>query len=307
MCHSNLDINILNHKQLFGWGKNNPSTRLFTLSQGQYEIKFPRGFGIPVYSSEPLSLTTQVLNLNHNDINAKIRHKIIFSYIHDSELKMPMKPLFQISAYGLKLLEGEEGYFNVKHPDEEIHGKSCLIGENANTNTLYDSFRRQFAGHWVIKPGIEVNHTVATKLLKVPYDTTIHYIAIHLHPFAESLELKDLTRGEIVFKSNVTGYKNKIGINSVEYYSSETGIPLYKDHEYQIISTYNNTSEENQDSMAVMFLYVLDKEFKGSQPALKRLGLKGESRTIPYVTNYQCSFTCDLVKNFGVIQSLHVF
>jgi len=262
MCHSNLDFNVGNHKKLFGWKYNNPTTRLFTLSQGQFEVRFPEGFGFPMMSDEQFSLTTQVLNLNHPDKQFKLRHKISFEYIKDTELKDPLKPLFMISAYGLKLLEGKDGYFNVAHASEEQHGESCLIGENADASVLKDRYQRKFAGHWVVKPGREVNNTHATKMLNVPYDTTIHYIAVHLHPFAESLELKDLTTGKTVFKSDVEWEKGKIGIKKVQYYSSKEGIPIYKDHEYQLISVYNNTTDEDQDSMAVMFLYVLDKEFQ---------------------------------------------
>jgi hypothetical protein len=262
ICHSNLDLDIITHRELFGWRKNNPTVRLFTLSQGQTEIKFPEGFGIPILSTEPLDLTTQVLNLNDPKNKFEVRHKITFTYIRDSELDRPMKPLMVVSAYGLKLLDGEDGYFDVGHASEDEHGASCLIGENADNKVYTDSFKRTFTGHWVVKPGREVNHTLATRLLVVPYDTTVHYIAVHLHPFAESLELKDLTTGETVYKSNVTGAKDRIGIENVDYFSSEEGIPLYKDHEYQIVSVYNNTSDEDQDSMAVMFLYVLDKEFR---------------------------------------------
>ncbi|MGE4605458.1 MAG: hypothetical protein AAEJ52_01805 [Myxococcota bacterium] len=38
--------------------------------------------------------------------------------------------------------------------------------------------------------------------------------------------------------------------------SSADGIPIYRDHEYELISTYNNTSGVDQDAMATMFLYV---------------------------------------------------
>lgn len=59
----------------------------------------------------------------------------------------------------------------------------------------------------------------------------------------------------------MTGFNNSIGIDQVDYYSSALGIPLYKDHEYELLSVYNNTTSYDQDVMAVMFLYVLDKEF----------------------------------------------
>ncbi len=263
MCHSNLDFDIGNHSKIMGWKKNNSSSRLFTLSQGQFEIKFPEGYGIPILSEEKLSLTTQVLNLNDAENKHQVRHKVTIDHVNDSDLDAPMKALFPVSAYGLKLLEGDDGHFNVKNADEK-HGKGCLVGENADTSDYKDKFNRSFTGHWVVKPGREVNHTLVTEILNVPYDTTIHYIAVHLHPFAESMELKDLTTGETVFRSNVVGTANRIGIESVEYYSSQEGIPIYKDHEYQVISVYNNTSDEDQDSMAVMFLYLLDKEFNYS-------------------------------------------
>ena len=262
MCHSNLDIDIAKHKELFGWEKNNPSGRLFTLSQGQLEIEFPEGFGIPILSTEPLSLVTQVLNLNDPNSTYQVRHKITFKFIRDIDLKTPMKPLIQIAAIGLKLLNGKDGYFNVANANEDTHGPGCSVGQNADSRIMEDQFDRKFTLHWVVDPGREVNHTLATKYMNVAYDTTIHYIAVHLHPYAESLELKDLTTGNTVFKSKTRLAKDRIGIEEVEHYSSENGIPLYKDHEYQLISVYNNTSNEDQDSMATMFMYVLDREFK---------------------------------------------
>ena len=42
------------------------------------------------------------------------------------------------------------------------------------------------------------DRTLVTELMSLPYDTTVHYIAVHLHPFAESLELIDLTTGKNV-------------------------------------------------------------------------------------------------------------
>jgi hypothetical protein len=98
--------------------------------------------------------------------------------------------------------------------------------------------------------------------MNLPFDTKVHYIAVHLHPFARSLELRDLTDGRVIFKSRVRAARNRIGIESVDYLSSKEGIPVYKNHEYELVSIYDNTTKENVDSMAVMFLYVEDKEFR---------------------------------------------
>ena len=98
--------------------------------------------------------------------------------------------------------------------------------------------------------------------MKVPFDTTVHFIAVHLHPFAESATLTDLTLETDVFHSRARGPENQIGLTSVESFVSETGVPIFQGHEYELKSIYENTTGENQDSMAVMFLYVLDKEFR---------------------------------------------
>ena len=259
MCHSNLDFDVQKHRQTFRWQKN-ASRRLFTLSQGQFVIEFPEGFGIPILSNEALSLTTQVLNLSIDDRKFKVRHNVAVDFVREKNLTAPMKPLFMKAANGLVLLEGTIGYYAEGSPDESVHGPGCLIGENASSRVRKDQFGRSFTGHWVVKPGREVHHTLVTHYLQLPYDTTVHYIAVHLHPFAESLELRDLTDDTTVFKSRVEAPADRIGIDRVDYFSSAEGLPVFKDHEYEIISIYNNTTDEDQDSMAVMYLYVLDKD-----------------------------------------------
>lgn len=277
MCHSNLDLDPRMHNDLFG-SRNPISGRLFTLSQGQLEIQLPQGFGLPVLSTESLELTTQVLNLNHDDIAVSVRHRVKVDYVRDRDLERPIRPLFPLAAYGLASLEEERLTFGragekaptsqaaEEHTAMEEHGPSCLVRPNAATHEYQDPLGRRFTGHWVVRPGREVNRTLVTEILDLPYDTTVHYIAVHLHPFAETLELRDLTTGGSVFKSKVRPADEGIGIRHVEHFSSEEGVPLFQDHDYELVSAYNNTSGEDQDSMAVMYMYLLDKRFE--PPAL---------------------------------------
>ena len=261
MCHSNLDFDAAKHSQLFGDDKT-PSERLFTLSQGQQRIDFPDGFGIPILSSETLSLNTQVLNLNMKEGKAEVRHKIRVRFVRDKDLKTPYKPLFAGGAWGLKALEAEPAYFGESNPDPMHQGPGCMPGQNAAEHEYADAQGRRFTGHWIVKPGREENHTLVTHLMNVPFDTTIHYIAIHLHPFAESLELRDLTTGTSVYKATTKQTEGAIGLAHVDYYTSVEGLPIYKDHEYELVSIYDNTTSEEQDSMAVMNMYMLDKLYK---------------------------------------------
>lgn len=60
--------------------------------------------------------------------------------------------------------------------------------------------------------------------MQILYETRIHYIAVHLHPFAESLELRDLTTGESLFTSSARNYEDRIGLAHVDYFSSSEGI-----------------------------------------------------------------------------------
>lgn len=262
MCHSNLDLaDVTAHAERMGQ-RAIMNGRLFTLSQGQFEIRFPEGFGIPLMSDEVLHLTTQVLNLN--DASGKpvqVRHKVSLDYVRDRDLEAPLKPLLSGSAYGLASLGGDDPYFGMEMPDPNKHGPGCLAAPAASDHTYRDHRGRQFTGHWVVPPGRQENRTLVTRLMDLPYDTTVHCIAVHLHPFAESLELRDLTTGETIFKSRARNFEGRIGLQHVDSLSSVEGIPLYQDHDYEIVSVYDNPTQQPQDSMAVMYLYLLDQDY----------------------------------------------
>jgi len=261
MCHSNLGIhNMDRHAQIFG-AQPPGRSRLFTLSQGTMDVEFPKGFGIPILSNEKLALVTQVLNLNPQPAPVEVQHETTIEYVKDADLKQPMKALFQVGAQAMVLLEGENPYYGVSEPDPEIHGEGCLLGEPAGELEHKDSSDQTFLGHWVVPPGRQENHSLVTHWLALREDTTIHAIAVHLHPFAESLALRDLTTGETVYKAIARGPKESIGLNHVDFFASPEGIPIYKDHQYEVVSVYDNVSGVDQDAMAIMFLYMHDPGF----------------------------------------------
>jgi hypothetical protein len=261
MCHSNLDVDMAVHRRRMGWLKS-PSDRLFTLSQGQQEIRFPDGFGIPLWSDEALSLTTQVLNLNPQPAAVEVRHRVTLEFVFDRDLEAPLRPLFLVGANGFVALDGGAPgrHYGIAQPDPATHGSGCMVGANAGTHTYEDPFGRLFTGHWTVPPGRQVNRTPVSAFMDLPFDTTVHYIAVHLHPFAESLELRDLTTGEVVFASRAENATDRVGLARVEHFASETGIALFKGHQYELVSVYDNPTDAEQDSMAVMFLYLLDRE-----------------------------------------------
>ena len=271
MCHANLDFTSKRQWQLFRNRTRGTYNRIVTLSQGQTEINLPEGFGIPMLSTTPIQLTTQVLNHNEvEELPINVRQKVTVRYIRDKDLTEPLIPLYrQEGAYSLVSMTGQPAIFDVETPHETHEGSSCMPGENAGTDIYRDKFGKLFSGHWVVKPGKEVTHTVITEKMRLPYDTDIHAIGVHLHPFAESISLKNMTTGEVVYESRPTQTKKGIGLKKVPYYSDkDNAIPLYKDHEYEIISIYDNTSNENQDAMAVLGIYAVDHDFN-PRPSIK--------------------------------------
>jgi hypothetical protein len=266
MCHANLGFaQMPRHRELFRLdvdGRRRGRLRMFTLSQGQMEVTFPFGFGLPLLSDEPLSITTQVLNLNEPRPDIRIRHKTTVSYVRDSELSAPMKPLMQKAAQGMVLIDGKDAYYNVESADPALHGPGCAVGERAGGRKITDDFGREFSPHWEVPPGTHENRTLVTHWMDLPFDTTVHHIAVHLHPFAKSLKLRDLTTDTMVFESETEASSVGIGLKHVRSFSSDVGIPVYADHQYELVSVYENTSSEIQDSMAIMFLYMLDQEFE---------------------------------------------
>jgi hypothetical protein len=257
LCHSNLSYDAARHRELFGWSKRT-ANRLFTLSQGQSGVDLPEGFGIPVMSNEMLTLTTQVLNHNVPDTLMHVRVRVTLDYVRDRNLAQPFKPLYMKAANALVSLDGENAAYGAAHA---MHGGGSSEGTAASGRVIRDRLGREFAGHWIVPPGRQENKTLVTNWMNLPGDATAHYIAVHVHPFAESLTLTDLTAGETVFASTMTGFPDRIGLQQVTSFAGAKGIDLPAAHEYQLTSVYDNTSGEMQEAMAVMYMYLLDEKF----------------------------------------------
>ncbi|PYQ58867.1 MAG: hypothetical protein DMF58_13750, partial [Acidobacteria bacterium] len=282
MCHVNVDLDANRHQALFNLPRP-VATRLMTLSQGMLAAKLPFGFGFPIASNEPLLLFTQVLNHNiEHPNNLKVRHRVTVEYVRDADLKVPIKPLFNLGASGMVQLNDNPlaltsmsgvvagplpGHVPAEGPaPTQHHGASCLIGSRApqaaaSSADYVDPTGRHMTGHWIVPPGRQTNASDITWFLRLPFDTKLHYAAVHLHPFAESLSVRDVTSGETVLTSHATNPAKGIGLMHVETMTSTAGIPFYKDHKYELISVYNNTMRQNADSMASVFLGLDDPDF----------------------------------------------
>ncbi|NQY67481.1 MAG: hypothetical protein HRT72_07140 [Flavobacteriales bacterium] len=251
LCHNNLDYNpdaLYKH-----WNLPDMidvlSGRIVTLGPGYNSIEFPNGFGMPIMTNQQIKIAAQPLNLNDKNIDKQLIQKSFLNYsLHNKDSKL--KPLFGASAYINRPIKGNDF--------DEVKYKDCRPAINANK--LSHATNGNVTSHWVIEPGEEVTRMNVTDLLNLPFNTTVHYIASHLHPYADYMSLYDITDSILIFKAVATNYKEKSGIKKLQHFSSETGIMMYRSHQYVLECKTNNTTTDNQDMMAVLYLYLYDKE-----------------------------------------------
>jgi len=264
MCHNNLDIT---NKNEYPWKVKTlgTSTRLFTLTAGQTKVNFPEGFGIPIPNNYELDMMSQVLNHNQKNVDLNARHSVQIDYKKESELKKSLTPLYQQTVFITKRNFGDIVYCvpgTETGDGEDTSTVNCEIDmEGEEYNPYIGKNGETYTGHWTIPIGEEVLKTDVTRMLDLKFDTEIHYIGVHVHPFAKSLELIDKTTNTSVWKANVTNQENTVGVKYIESYSSVEGMPVFKDHIYELISTYFCDDDSGvHTAMATMLLYLEDKE-----------------------------------------------
>jgi len=135
----------------------------------------------------------------------------------------------------------------------------CIPVETKN-HTYDDGNGNKLSGHWVVPVGKNRYHSPVNSQLQIQDSLRLHAAALHVHPFATKISLVDKTAGKAIFSSKVTNHKDLIGLTNIEPFSSEEGIWLYQNHDYEIVLEVNNTSKKEQDMMGSMFLFFYDKE-----------------------------------------------
>ena len=250
-------------RQLRKLGLSVQDRKMFTLVQGLNEIRFPRGFGIPVFSNDQFDVLAMAMNPKEREQPVHVGVDSRIEYLRASELDQEMKPLFLVPLVLMVPRETASADHSTHH-----HGgdDTCLDTDSAEhvvtsvEGSVPESHESAtHTGHWYVPPG---RHTYRQRLAplrhRIQFDTNVHYIASHLHPFGESLELIDLTTGDTVFKAVARNFPNRVAVENITHYSSREGLAIDRTHEHELVAVYNNTTDQDIDSMAVMYLYVGD-------------------------------------------------
>ena len=255
MCHTNLDY--YDQSYYSKWqlpnriGVNYP--RLATLTNGMESYTYPEGFGFPIKSNEYLYLSTQILNHNIKAPMMGMRHKVNIFHQPDSPAMQPLRPL---TVFMMLPYDSDSPFDNeAAKTDPSV----CIPVETKNHN-YSQADGTQLSGHWVVFPGQWTFTNDITEQLAIKDTVSLHHIATHLHPFAETLSLYDGNTGELIFKARATNLKDRVGLEDITEFSSKEGVMLYPGHNYELKLEVNNTSGKKQDMMASMFLALYDEK-----------------------------------------------
>jgi len=264
-CHAqimyeNNDLFRKKNNRLFGGSRNLPP-KWFVAVPGKSSIHFPEGFALPMYSDEPLQAMTMALNQNPDFQPFDIKLRTDLSYFKDDDLPEPPRALgrfgvaVRLPVLGDAPAEGSEHSCSVTDADGVVtFAKSVSLEAREKDGTLTTP-------HFFVAPGTYTYKQRFRGADQLPFDTTLHHISAHLHPYGTSIELWDTTENVMLFRSNATTDSRNTHVMNMTEYSGAEGIPMYTDHEYELRATYNNTSATNIDAMAVMYFYFYDKNF----------------------------------------------
>ncbi len=254
ICHTNVDFNDTKYFSNFHLedriGIQYP--RMTSLSHGLENFNFPKGYGIPMKGNDLLFITTESLNHNIADANFLIKHEVTIDY---SKNKMNFKPLMSRTIFIELPYDKKDPYKSPLDPASN----QCIPVETKN-HSYDDGKGNMLSGHWVIPVGKNTYRSDINSQLQIKDSLRLQAAAIHVHPFANSLSIVDKTTKKTIFTSHMTNHKEKIGLSNIEQFSSESGICLYANHDYELVLEVNNTSTILQDMMGSMFLFFYDSE-----------------------------------------------
>jgi hypothetical protein len=265
LCHSNLFFARSEELQrttpLFA-ATANLDERIFTMIQGKAAIELPAGFAYPVLSSEPLQFFSMVINKNVAEVPFDVKVRTTLTYLRDADLAEPPQPLFRRRIFTFVEVEGAGGgHMHHPHHGSALEGEAPAAAEMASAVVGHDAAGREYTFHWMVEPGRHEYRSRVSGQLRLPFDTTLHYATAHLHPYGESVEIRDLTTGESLLRLGAEQYSDRVGIARMGEYSDAAGIPFPADHDYELVTVYDNPTPRPIDAMAIVYLFFLDHGF----------------------------------------------
>jgi hypothetical protein len=277
ICHFNIDTNPGFRNRIFWQAERCQISRLITLTQGQTDMTFPEGYGVPVASDEPWTIIFQAANRTTNK-HRRVKHRCTLYFIKDSELMHPITALNWFAPFVYVNVDTNSAQMA---KEEKANCLSCIgtsVGVNAPTNisngTFVDHTGHRMSGHWVIPPG---NHSYSTPINDdrqpsfAAKPRILHAVWSHVHPLCTNLALyncQNHARTQIFSVTSNTETKHGLEITNIDYWNSKNGVLLPGKTTYELEVTYKNSTGVPQDAMASAGMFFTDSIFVRPEWAL---------------------------------------
>jgi hypothetical protein len=124
------------------------SHSVFRLTSHLTQVELPKGFGIPLWSNEPLTATVRWQNTNLYQARTKVRLKLELTFLRD-RIAPDLKAVDPLTLYAQAPLDGESTY---GIPDRKTPELPTAL-EIPNSEPVVDAWQRKFTEEWQILPG----------------------------------------------------------------------------------------------------------------------------------------------------------
>jgi cyclophilin family peptidyl-prolyl cis-trans isomerase len=277
ICHWNLDVDPSFRNKVFHEGHFCQNTRLSSISQAETVQILPPGYGVPIASDEPWSLSFQAANRT-TDAHRRLKHRCTLYFIKDKDLVFPIKALYWYVPYICVVVDK-----NLPDLSRQQKGNCPLcIGASYGVDapndraggTFPDNQGRKLSGHWVVPPGIQTFRDVIGNERDEGFakgNPIVRAAWTHVHPLCTKLSLVECTPRErkVVLSTDCrTKIFPGLQIMHLNFLTPKDGVQLNDKASYEMEVTYNNVLKKPVDSMASMGIYMQDDAFARPKWAL---------------------------------------
>jgi cyclophilin family peptidyl-prolyl cis-trans isomerase len=277
ICHLNINLDSSHRNQLFPDGNRCTSDRILTMTQGQTDMVFPAGFGVPVAGDETWRFLFQAANRT-TDVHRRVKQRLTLYFIRDQDLIRSVTALSWVVPH----VEVVVDKFTPEIIAKEKSECPLCVGESQGVNApnsgiasiQTDVYGRKVSGHWVIPPGKSNWTSIFRDSRFSQKPETLHAVWTHVHPFCTSISLIGISPSErkTIFTAHCRT-KAKPGLVEIEHIDliiSRQGMVLPPHNTYEIDVAYNNVSDQPADSMASLGIFTEDSNFVRPDWAYRR-------------------------------------
>jgi hypothetical protein len=217
------------------------SSVVFRLSGTQKSVNLPPGYGIPMWSNEPLTLTVRWQNTSVYQKNTEVRLKSTVHFLRQRAAQDPMVPVIAGDLFLSAPLK-EPGQFNVDRVwDQQSQVPNGIEDDN---EPFADTQGRTYTEEWLVdKKAESVSFLLDGVAKDMPSTDSVFQTAYH-YPATNSLA--------------ITNGKSRVEFSAG---AASQGFSIEPDQEF-VLEVAQDTGKAGQKNSARLLLYFLDSEFK---------------------------------------------